>query len=345
MSRNKRTLMTAALAALAALSLAACTGGGVAAPDETITLKYSHFASANSFPSLQMEEFKKRIEERTDGKVTVEVYPGGTLLGAGDTFDGTTAGIVDIGLDSPAYDTGRFPFSSVINLPVGFTSSTQASAAFLELLTEQKPAEYEGFEIITAFTTEPGYIQSKDRITTQGELAGKRLRVAGAQLPLFEQLGAAPVALPMPEVPQSLQTGVISGYMSSREVMKDFGLADQVRYVTDYPFGVSNSFVAVMDKKRYDALPEGVRAALQELKPEMSAWAAEYHDGSNVKGALELAEQEGVETVEVAPDEVAAWDAVRAAQIDAWVQRNASAGFDARAVVDRLVELKDSQQG
>ncbi|MGJ3508170.1 TRAP transporter substrate-binding protein [Enemella sp. A6] len=328
------------------MALAACTGGGVGGQngsDDEVTLKYAFFAPAASFPSLQMEEWKKQIEERTDGKVKVELFPGGTLLGAGDIYDGVSSGVVDVGLDSPAYDTGRFPVSSVINLPLGFTDATSASAAFLALLDEEKPKEFEQFEIITAFTTEPAYLQTKKPVRTRSDLAGMNVRTSGAQLPVLEQLGAAPVAMPMPDVPQSMQTGVIEGYVSSREVLKDFGLVDQVSYVTDYPLGMSNSFVAVMSKEKYDALPDDVKQIIQELKPEMSKWASEYHDKENVGKALDEAKGKGVETVEVEASEKPAWDEVRDKQVEAWVSRNTS--IDAEKTVEKMRDLQKKHGG
>lgn len=352
MTTKRRGIGLAVLAASASMVLAACTGGGVGAPagggtggadGGTTTLKYAFYAPAASFPSLQMEEWKKKLEEKTNGKVKVEIFTGGTLLGSGDIYDGVTSGVVDVGMDSPAYDTGRFPVSSVVNLPIGFKDSTSASGAFLELLETEKPKEYEQFEIVTAFTTEPAYIQTKNAVRSRADLTGLALRTSGAQLPVLQQLGAAPVAMPMPDVPQALQTGVIQGYASSREVMKDFGLDDQVRFVTNYPFGVSNSFVTVMSKARFDALPADVQQAIRDLKPEMSKWAADFHDNKNVGVALEEAKKKGVEIVEVDAGDKAAWDAATQSQIDAWIQRNTS--FDAQATVQKMRELAKKHEG
>src|SRR5690606_42090337 len=67
-------------------------------------------------------------------------------------------------MDSPAYDVERFPLSSVVTLPIGFSCSQAASKAMLDLLEEYQPQEFENYEIITAFTTEHAYIQSKEPV-------------------------------------------------------------------------------------------------------------------------------------------------------------------------------------
>src|SRR5699024_12414240 len=95
-------------------------------------------------------------------------------------------------------------------------------------------------------------------------------------------------------------TGVVSGYVSSREVMQDFGLAENINYVTDYPFGISNSFVAVMDQERFEQLPKDVQNEIMNLREEMTLFASQYHDTENVKPALDEAEKEhSVETIQL----------------------------------------------
>ncbi len=335
---------------IAALSLSSCgnpaQGSSVGAAqrdnDEAITLRYAFFAPEQSFPSVQMQEWADRLHDRTDGQVEVELFVGGTLLGAGDIYDGVSQGVVDIGLDSPAYDTGRFPFSSVINLPSDIESSQVASQTFLDLLTEFEPSEFNDFQIITAFTTEPAYIQSINPVESRQDINGMSLRSAGTGVPMQQDLGASPVSLPMSDVAESMGTGVVSGYVSSREVMQDFGLAENINYVTDYPFGISNSFVAVMDQERFEQLPKDVQNEIMNLREEMTLFASQYHDKENVQPALEEAEKEhGVETIQLGQEEEEAWDQLGEAQTAAWLDEHADADFNARQTVERMHQLID----
>lgn len=352
--RGRLATGIAAIAAMAAL--AACgegavgeaaaendgEGEAVGGEDAEINLRYAFFAPAASFPAVQMEEWAEQLNERTDGQVSVELFPGGTLLGSGDIFDGVSGGITDVGMDSPAYDVGRFPLSSVVSLPVGFPNSQVASLTMLDLLEEFEPEEFAGYEIITAFTTEPAYIQSQSPVTSRDDLAGLELRSAGAGVPALQALEASPVGMPMPEVAEGLQTGVLDGYMSSREVLQDFGLAEQVSYVTDYAFGISNTFVAVMDEDEFAALPEDVQQVIHELRPEMAEFASQFHDDENVGSALEFAQDEhDVEIAELSDDERAAWDAELEALVDQWFEEVDGQGFDPQEVFDRMNELRE----
>jgi len=284
---KRRTALSTIAAALAAGIL----GLPQAASAAEITLTYAFFAPAKTFPAVQMTHWAQQLAKRTNGKVEVKTFPGGTLLGAKDMYDGVSKGVADIGLGAPSYDPGRFPLTSGIALPVGFTSATQASHTLWALTKEFKPKEYDGFKVIAMFTTEPGFIQTKTAVKNAADLAGMKLRAAGTGVPVLKALGAAPIGMPMPEVPQSVQTGVIAGTMTSREVLQDFKLAESLKFVTDYPTVVV-SFAAVMDQKKWDKLPADVKKAIDELAEEMPGWTGNYHDNENVGAAMAWAQKE-----------------------------------------------------
>ena len=294
-----------------------------------INLTYAFFAPAGTFPGKQMAQWAEQVNKRTGGKVSVQTFPAGTLLGAREMYDGVTKGVADIGLGSPSYDPGRFPLTSGVSLPMGFTNATVASRTLWELTKEFQPKEYENFKVIAMFTTEPGFIQSRSPVRN------------AAGVPVLKALGAAPIGMPMPEVPQSVQTGVINGTMTSREVLQDFKLAETLKYVTDYPTVVV-TFAAVMDRKRWEKLPADARKVIEELAPEMAVWTGQYHDNQNVGAALKWAAKEhNLQILSLAPDERARWDAKLKPMEGKWVAEMSAKGLPAARYLARLRELRD----
>src|SRR5512136_38374 len=87
---------------------------------QTITLKYANLPPATTFPCVQMERWAKEVEKRTNGKVKVQTFPGGTLLPAKNIFDGVIAGTADIGNFCMSSQPGRFSVSQAVDLPIGF---------------------------------------------------------------------------------------------------------------------------------------------------------------------------------------------------------------------------------
>ena len=108
--------MVCAIAALAILVVCA----PVARAADTIELSYANFPPPITFPCVQMEKWKEEVEKRTDGKVSVQTFPGGSLLKAKAIMDGVLDGTADIGCLAFPYQPGRFPLLAGVDLPVGF---------------------------------------------------------------------------------------------------------------------------------------------------------------------------------------------------------------------------------
>jgi TRAP-type transport system periplasmic protein len=82
-------------------------------------LNYSIFFPAPHKNTVLAMEWAKEIEKRTNGKVQITVFPGGTLTPADKCYDGVEKGISDIGMSVLAYTRGKFPLTEVIDLPIG----------------------------------------------------------------------------------------------------------------------------------------------------------------------------------------------------------------------------------
>lgn len=335
---SRRSLSIALSAAALSLGLAVPAS---AAPE--ITLKYAFFAPEGTFPGQQMMHWAEEMKKRTNGKVEVQTFPGGTLLGAREMWDGVTMGITDIGLSAPSYDPGRFPLSAGLTLPLGFPDATTANRVLWEVTNEFEPKEFERFKVIAMFTSEPGYLMTREPVRSRDDLKGMRVRATGSGVPVINALGGSAVGMPMPEVPQAVQTGVVQGVMTSREVLQDFRLAESLKYVTNYPM-VGNTFAAVMDKKRYEKLPDDVKQVIEELSHEMHAWTGDYHDNKNIQGAIEWSIKEhGLEIVELSEGEREQWDAALQPLVEQWITEANKKGLPGDKYIARVVELRDQQ--
>lgn len=328
-----KTVFAAAIVALLGI------GSVQSAQAADITLSYAFYAPSSTFPAAQMRHWKKEVEKRTDSKVAVQLYSGGSLLGATDMYDGVLNGVADIGLGTPTYDPGRFPLAYGMSLPLGFPNATAASKTYWKLMQEFKPKAFDQFKIIALFTTEPGYLQTRKPIRSLEDIQGAKLRGTGPLFTALKKLGADPVAMPMSDVPQAIQTGVIDGILTSREILKDLKLADSLHYVTDYPTGVY-AFAAVMSKDRWKKLPDSVKKVINDLAPKMSTWTGHFHD-NEVQDAMSWAENEkGLKMVELKQGQEAKWNARMKTIVQSWLDDHAEDDVPARKFLKRLKELK-----
>ncbi|WP_236005992.1 TRAP transporter substrate-binding protein [Paradesulfitobacterium ferrireducens] len=305
---------------------------------EKIKLTYAFFAPANTFPAVQMTKWKEELEKRTNGKVEVQLFPGGSLLNANNMYEGVGKKVADIGLSVTTYEPGRYPLLDISDLPSGYPNAKVASQVVNDLIKEYPPEALKDYKIITSFATEPAFIQSKAQISNLEELKGKQLRIAGALTPIMKALGAAPVGMSQAEAPEALQTGIIVGNVSSREVLKDFKLAEIEKYVTDYPLTL-NTFVAVMNKDVWNSLPPDVQKVIDELNSEMAVFAGDYLD-NHVKEAMEWSKKEqGLKVVTLDPEEKKKWDILIQPLQDQAVKAAADKGLPAENYKKKLYEL------
>jgi TRAP-type C4-dicarboxylate transport system substrate-binding protein len=303
----------------------------------TITLNYANFPPASTFPCVQMERWKAEVEKRTTGKVKVNTYPGGTLLGAKDIFDGVIAGTADIGNFAMSYQPGRFPVSEAMDLPHFFMDAKTSSRILAELLAAFKPAEFEQVKVLTVFTCPPALVMSTKEVKSLAELKNMPLRSSGTGAEVMKRLGAAPVAMPQSDVPDALQKGVVKGNVSSGEVLKDMNYATYCPFVFKTDLCVT-SFAVVMNKAKYDALPDDVKKTLDALYHEQAEWTGAYVD-QHVQEALTWAKQIHALTInEPSAEDRATLRATAQPLVEEYVARVAPKGVDGKAVIAFIQE-------
>ena len=98
-----------------------------ASAQKPIELSYSVFQPAAHKATLFLSEWAKEIEKRTNGRVKITVFPGGTLTPADKCYQGVITGISDIGYSVLGYTRGRFPLAEVFDLPLGIKSGVMAT--------------------------------------------------------------------------------------------------------------------------------------------------------------------------------------------------------------------------
>ncbi|MEN6309660.1 MAG: TRAP transporter substrate-binding protein DctP [Anaerohalosphaeraceae bacterium] len=291
-----------------------------AQPTEVIKLTYANFPPAPTFPCVQMERWKTEVEKRTNNKVTVQTFPGGSLLDAKEMMDGVINGQADIGCLCMAYQPGRFIVTNAAALPLGIPSAKVGSQVLFDLYTKYKPEEFAKVKVLTMFTTAPANIMSKKPVRTLDDLKGMNLRASGEAAQILKAWGANQVGMPMSATPEALQKGVVDGLFSSVEVMKDFKYAELCKYITMtetniYPFAV------VMNQKKWDALPEDIKKVFDEMAVEQCVWTGEYMD-NHVKESVEWSKtDQKVEVITLSSEELAKWNALLESNTQAWLKQ------------------------
>ncbi|MFH0728515.1 MAG: TRAP transporter substrate-binding protein [Pseudomonadota bacterium] len=306
---------------------------------DTIKLTYANFPPASTFPCVQMERWAKEVKDKTNGKVEIQTFPGGTLLPAKNIFDGVISGSADIGNFAMSYQPGRFPVSEAVDLPLGFSSARAASMVLYDLIDKYTPKEFEKVKIITLFTCPPANIMTKDPVTSLAGLKGLELRAGGTQADIVKNLGGIPIAMPQSDTPEALQKGTVKGNVSSIEVLKDFNYAAYTPNVTMANLWVV-SFAVVMNKDKWNSLPEDVKKVMDALSREQMKWTADYVD-SHVTEAVNWAKEKyNLQIHTLPPAESAQIPKLLQPIIDGYAKRLTEQGLPGDQIVTDALALK-----
>jgi len=297
-----------------------------------IKLSYANFPPAPTFPCVQMERWKAEVEKRTAGKVAIDTYPGGTLLGAKNMMDGVIAGQADIGCLTMAYQPGRFIVTNATGLPMGLPNAKVASMVLWDIYQKYQPDAFAKVKVLTMFTTAPTNIMSKVAVRNLDDIKGLNLRSPGGAVKILKAWGANPVGMPMPATVEALQKGVVKGLFSSTEVMKDFKFAESCKYVT-----LTNTlivpFAVVMNMDKWNSLPKDVQMVMEGLGVQQAMWTGAYMDNHVAEANAWSKNVQNVEFIELAPAEKAKWDAKLSFVAENWIKKANEKGFPGQAIV------------
>lgn len=297
-----------------------------------INLNYANFPPAPTFPCVQMERWKTEVEKRTNGKVAIKTFPGGTLLKAKGMMDGVIAGTSDIGCLCMAYQPGRFMVTNATALPVGFPNATVASLTLWDLYNKYKPDGFAKVKVLTMFTCAPANIYAKVPVKNLDDLKGLQLRASGGVAQVLKALGATAVGMPQSATPEALQKGVVKGAASSLETLKDFKYAEMCKYVTMlngpvYPFAV------VMNMDKWNSLPKDVQKVFDEMAVQQCVWTGVYMD-NHVNDSIAWSKKNHNIEITVLPDaEMAKWNKLLEPITGKWINGAKEKGLPAEAIV------------
>jgi len=234
-----------------------------------IKLNYSVFFPAHHIHSVLAVEWGKEIEKRTNGRVKVDVLPGGTLTPADKCYDGVEKGISDIGMSVFAYTRGKFPLMEVIDLPIGIKNGVVATRLINEFYEKFKPKELDGVKVMFLHAHGPGLLHTKTAVNRLEDLKGMKVRCTGLATKIVTTLGGIPVAMPMGETYDALSRGVVDASMAPQESLNTWKWGEVVKFTTeDFGASYSTGMFVVMNKDKWNSLPPDIQKIIERINDE-----------------------------------------------------------------------------
>lgn len=333
--------LTATLAATLALT-------PLSASAADVTLRVHHFLPPMSPAQTDfIEPWAERVQTESDGRIEVQIFPSMQLGGRPpQLYDQVRDGVADVVWTVLGYTPGRFPSMEVFELPF-MPASAEATSQATQAFYESQPAAQEEFSDIhplAFFNHAPGLFHMNDRpIQRLEDLEGAKIR-APSRLTnrLLETLGATPVGMPVPQVPESLSRGVIDGAVIPYEVTRPLRiheLTDSHTYVGEDRGLYTVVFLFGMNKTTYESLPDDLKTVI-----DANSGMALAHRAGRTWDAVEepgrrAAEELGDAFYTITGEELQRWVEASQPVIDNWIEEMNGQGRDGQALVDTAREL------
>jgi TRAP-type transport system periplasmic protein len=308
-------------------------------------LNYSNFFPSTHIQSELAEEWCKEVEKRTDGKVRVQYYPGGTLTKAKQCYDGVVEGLSDVGLSCLAYSKGRFPVLGTVDMPLGYTSGAVATKVANEVYKKFNPKEFKDVKVMYFHAHGPGLVHTQGKpVRTIEDMRGVKLRATGNSAAVVRALGGTPVATPMPEAYQSIQKRVVDGGMYPLESNKGWKLGEVTDYATAaFASSYTTVFFVVMNKDKWNALPSSIQKTIEKINEEWSVKHGKAWDTSDIEG-MKFFLNQGNEVIGIDKKEAERWKKAVQPIISDYIKELNKKGLNGNEIVYFTTKTLDSLQ-
>ena len=284
---KRRTLVQAAAAA----ALGAPHLAGLA--QQSVTLKFHTFMSPMSGVWLSMHKpWMEKVEKESGGRIKFEAYPamqlGGTPV---QLYDQARDGVVDVIWTLPANNAGRFPRIEVFELPFMMNNAEATSKAYWEYFQTHCPDEFKETQVLALHVHGPGMFHSVNKpIRSAADLKGMKVRGPTRQITkMLGAVGATPVGMPLPQIPDALSKGTIDACVIPWEVVPAVKVHELTKHHSEFDSTgaalYTTAFVMAMNKARYEGLAPDLKKVIDANSGlATSAWLGKTQQGNDPAG-------------------------------------------------------------
>ncbi|WP_240374536.1 TRAP transporter substrate-binding protein [Bacillus piscicola] len=244
-------------------------GGG----DAELTITFSHNQPVESPEHVGAEAFKKYVEENSDGKVAVEVYPASQLGSLREQVEGTQMGEIDITMQPTAVVSPFVDDIKVVDLPYLWPVETEKMYEVLdsevgdEILATLNQGGFKGLGFwpggYKLFTTKDKEIHAPE------DFKGVTMRTMESPtlIAQYEAWGGNAVPVPYAEVYNSLQQGVVDGQENPLQTVFLNNYHEVQNNIIESHHGTM-TYVLMANQGWFDGLSEEQQKLIQEAEVE-----------------------------------------------------------------------------
>jgi len=335
---TSRTLVRLAAVLSAGLAL-------TATPLAAEELKLAHFMSPRHVMHTDMmAPWAEEIARATGNRISVKIFPGLQLGGKPPTqYKLAVDGIADISFGLQGYTSSAFPRTTLTELPDFGETGVAATERMWSIFPKYLSEEYKDVKVLAIWSNDEPVIMTKSRAVRRLEdLKGMKVRTPSAmQSKVLQALGAVPIDMPVTEMYNALDRGVVDALWVPPSVILDFKLMEVAKF---YTVGVPQSrspFFLVMNRKKYESLAPDLRKALDDTTGRtLSLKATAAYERRGEEALQVVRGRPGTEIIKLEPAEQQRWRAALAPMVEASIAEAEKSGINARDMLKAAGYLK-----
>jgi TRAP-type transport system periplasmic protein len=328
-----------------ALAAAAALGMQHAAAQDKVEIKASTFVPPTHwFYSDILTQWAEEMQKRTGGQATVRLFAGNSPFGnVANQADQVAAGVTDVAIGLNGVPRGRLPRTLMMELPLVARTSAAGTRTLWSMRQSHLADDFKGFKLLGLNCSGGvGFFTREKKVERLDDLKGLRIRAPSSQIQAaLQHLGAVPITMGPAQIYESLEKRTLDGVAMVYDGLVGFRLENLVKYY--YPADMFvTCFHAVMNQRKYDSLPAGVKKAIDETTGD--AWTEAFPAGwvKSEKATGAIAKGKGVVEAAVDPKLVQQWRVQLKPVIDQQLADTEKQGVsNARAIYEEMLRRAD----
>lgn len=316
--------------------LLGCITALPAAGAAPLVLKLNHQFPADTPGSRVDQWFSDQVRIRTNGEVEIRIFWSNGLGEPRENLSLLRRGRIDMAAMSPGYFPEALPLLAAPNsIPMAMDNVCQASEIMAALLREipelGEEAGANGIRPLFFHVLNPYLLVTRSPVTRLEDLAGKRIRIWGKEMPkLIRAAGAIPVPLFLPDIYQAMDNGIIDGFPFSTDLIKAYKMYDLARHITEVVLWEGPSWALWISRKTWETLSPAIQDVLTDISREarkmdvVEARSAEWNARNFLVG-------QGVRFHRFESGELEKWQAANPDFFQDFIRRSAASGKEAAA--------------
>lgn len=313
---------------------------------QEVTLRLHHFLPAvSNVHRFFLQPWAQKIQQESGGRLRIQIFPAMQLGGAPpQLFDQARDGVADIVWTLPGNTPGRFPRIEVFELP--FVSHKRAIVnclAIQEFAEAELREEFREVHPLCVWGHGEGLIHARREVKAMEDLRGLKLRFPSRlNGEALRALGAAPVGMPVPQIPEAMTQGVIDGAVVPWEVVPSIRLQEMAKFHTEVPGSPTlyiATFILGMNKAKYEGLPAELRAVLDANSGAAAARMAAVPWDERGPVVAEDVRRRGNTITVITEQEKARWVEATKPVVDTWLVQAKERGLDGEALLAKARAL------